>query len=201
MAIVLVLASLNLIGGFPVTQIGEPTIVETSAGGAIAFDGIDDGIILRGNPLKNASSFTIEVIFKPEKSYPGNIEQRFVHIQNLKNEKSRILIELRLAENDKWFLDTFIKSDDSALTLYSEKYLHPVGQWYHAALVYEDGTMTHFVNGIEEMSGTVNYIPIDEGEVSIGMRMNKVSWFKGTIQKIIMTPKALKPDEFTKNIM
>lgn len=190
------LDSLDSIGGFPVSKIGEPSIVETSAGKAIAFNGIDDGLILRGNPLSNAVSFTIEVIFKPEASYPDNIEQRFIHIQNLKNENSRILVELRLTNDDQWFLDTFIKSDESALTLYAEKFLHPVGEWQHAALVYEEGIMKHFVNGIEEMSGSINYIPIEEGATSIGMRINKVSWFKGTIQTIKMTPKALKPKEF-----
>jgi hypothetical protein len=190
------LNNLNNIGGFEVSKTGEPKIVETPKGKAIAFNGTDGGLILRGNPLRNASSFTIEVIFKPEASYPNNIEQRFIHIQNLKNENSRILIELRLTNDNKWFLDTFMKSDDSALTLYADNYLHPVGEWYHAALVYDGKTMKHFVNGVEEMSGLVDFNPIEEGDTSIGMRINKVSWFKGTIKIIKVTPKSLIPEEF-----
>jgi hypothetical protein len=196
MSSTLELNNLKNIGGFEVSKIGEPAIVETPKGKAAAFNGIEDALILRGNPLSKASSFTIEVIFKPEASYPDNIEQRFIHIQNLKNENSRILVELRLTDGGKWFLDTFVKSDDAALTLYADKFLHPVGEWYHAALVYKGGTMKHFVNGIEEMSGSVDFIPIDEGDTSIGMRINKVSWFKGTIKTIRMTPAALKPEEF-----
>ena len=196
MSLTLDLDNLHQIGGFPVTKIGAPAVVETSSGKAIGFNGIDQGLILRGNPINSASAFTIEIIFKPESAFPGNIEQRFIHIQNLKNENSRILIELRLTPDKQWFLDTFIKSDEHALTLYADKYLHSVDKWYHAALVYSNGTMKHYVNGIEEMSGLVDYTPIDEGDTSIGMRINQISWFKGLIQTIRMTPRALNPDEF-----
>jgi len=196
MSLTLDLDNLSQIGGFPVTKIGEPIVLETSKGKAIAFNGIDQGLILSGNSIKGASAFTIEIIFKPDSSFPHNVEQRFIHIQNLKNENSRILIELRLTPDKQWFLDTFIKSDDRALTLYADNYLHSVDQWYHAALVYSNGTMKHFVNGIEEMSGLVDYTPIEEGDTSIGMRINQISWFKGLIQTIRMTPLALNPDEF-----
>ena len=193
---ILELDNLELIGGLPVSIVGDPAVIGTESGKAIAFNGIRDGLILKGNPLKNAVSFTIEIVFKPDASYPDNLEQRFFHIQNLKNENSRILIELRLTENNFWFLDTFIKSDDSSLTLYADKFLHPVGEWYHAALVYEKGTMKHFVNRVEEMSGLVNYAPIQEGDTSIGMRINKISWFKGAVKSVRITPEALKPEDF-----
>lgn len=189
------LHELEQIGGHPITILGTPVVVKEEE--SIQFDGVHDGIIVLNNPLSGAENFTLEVIFKPEASNdPNNIEQRFVHIQNTVNENSRMLIELRLTKDNNWFLDTFIKSDDSALTLYAEKFPHPVGQWYHAALVYENGTMKHFVNGIEEMSGKVEYVPINEGHTSIGMRINQVSWFKGLIKTIRATKSALKPEEF-----
>lgn len=192
------LSELEKIGGHQVTIIGTPVVVKDKE--AIEFDGVHDGIIVKANPLSGAEDFTLEVIFKPEASSdPNNVEQRFVHIQNTVNENSRMLIELRLTKENNWFLDTFIKSDDSALTLYAERFPHPVGQWYHAALVYEKGAMKHFVNGIEEMSGEVKYVPIIEGNTSIGMRINQVSWFKGMIKTIRATKKALKPEEFIKN--
>lgn len=191
------LHELEKIGGHPISIIGTPVIVKDEE--SIQFDGVHDGIIVLNNPLSGAKDFTLEVICKPEASNdPNNVEQRFVHIQNIINENSRILIELRLTKDNQWFLDTFIKSDDKALTLYAEKFPHPVGQWYHAALVYENGTMKHFVNGIEEMSGSVEYVPINEGHTSIGMRINQVSWYKGLIKTIRATKSALKPEEFLK---
>lgn len=191
------LSELEKVGGNETIIIGAPVVVNDE--NAILFNGVNDGIIVKANPISGAENFTIEVIFKPEASEdPNNIEQRFVHIQNTKNENSRMLIELRLTKDNNWFLDTFIKSDDLALTLYAEKFPHPVGQWYHAALVYENGTMKHYVNGVEEMSGEVKYVPIIEGNTSIGMRINQVSWFKGMIKTIRATKKALKPEEFIK---
>jgi hypothetical protein len=186
---------LENIGGHKTEKIGEPTL----KGDSVIFDGIGSGLIVHSNPLRNAEAFTIEVIFNPANSgSPANIEQRFIHFQNLINENSRILIELRLTKDNQWFLDTFIKSDDAALTLYAEKFPHPVDQWYHAALVYENGIMKHFVNQAEEMSGNVNYVPIVEADTSIGMRINKVSWFKGAIKTLRVTDKALLPSEFLK---
>ncbi len=191
------LDSLDNIGGHKTEKIGEPKLEKTSKGDSVIFDGIGSGLIVHSNPLRNAEAITIEIIFNPaNSSSPNNIEQRFVHFQNLKNENSRILIELRLTKDNQWFLDTFIKSDDAALTLYAEKYPHPLDQWHHVALVYENGIMKHFVNQVEEMSGNVNYVPIEAADTSIGMRINKVSWFKGAIKTLRVSDKALSPSEF-----
>jgi hypothetical protein len=191
------LNSLDNIGGHKTEKIGEPKLEKTSKGEAVIFDGIGNGLIVHSNPLRNAEAFTVEIIFNPAKSdNPNNVEQRFVHFQNLTNENSRILIELRLTKDNQWFLDTFIKSDDQALTLYAEKFPHPVDQWYHAALVYEKGLMKHFVNHVEEMSGNVAYVPIEEADTSLGMRINHVSWFNGAIKTLRVTDKALIPSEF-----
>lgn len=188
---------LEKIGGHSTTITGDPIIGTTEKGKAVFFDGIDDGLIIESNPLFGSAAFTIELIFKPEfTDNPNNKEQRFLHIQNMKNENSRILIELRLTKDNKWFLDTFSKSDDAALTLYAENYPHVLGQWFHAALVYENGTLKHYVNGIEELSGLVNYVPIEEGHTSLGMRINHISWFKGGIRTVKMTQSALPPGEF-----
>jgi len=191
------LDQLEKIGGHVTSKIGGPIVGTTEKGKAVFFDGIDDGLIVESNPLFGAPAFTIEIIFKPEfTDNPNNTEQRFLHIQNMKNENSRILIELRVTKDNRWFLDTFSKSDDAALTLYAEKYPHALGLWYHAALVYENGTLKHFVSGIEEMSGLVNYIPIEEGHTSLGMRINHVSWFKGAIRTVKMSQSAIAPSEF-----
>ena len=57
--------------------------------------------------------------------------------------------------------------------------------------------MKHYVDGVEEMSGEVGYLPIEGGYTSIGVRMNQVYWFKGAIQMLKVTPRALSPEEFT----
>lgn len=189
--------NVDSIAGFPTAVLGKPEIVKSEEyGNVVWFNGIDNGLIVDSNPLDGAENFTIEVIFKPDSTYPGNFEQRFVHIQDSSTNERRVLIELRMMEGNKWYLDTFIKADENQLTLVSPKDLHPAGVWAHAALVYENGLMTHYVNGKKELSGEVKYLPISNASTSIGMRMNRVSWFKGSVAVLKFTHKALSPGEF-----
>ena len=189
--------NLERIGNSETTIYGNPQIIKTSIDSVVKFNGIDDGIVVHSNPLDDSKSFTIEVVFKPDtSSNPENKEQRFVHIQNPDYGQRRMLIELRLTDDNKWFLDTHINTDSASRTLYAENFIHPVNGWYHAALVYDNGIARHYVNGIEEMSGPVEFLPIENGNVSIGMRMNHRSYFKGEIKLIRMTNRALLPEEF-----
>ena len=86
--------SIESIAGNPVTKLGEPVVIGTKRGQAVQFDGIDDGLIVKANPLGEAQSFTIEVVFRPDSSFPQNKEQRFIHFQNPNNEDRRVLIEI-----------------------------------------------------------------------------------------------------------
>ena len=186
---------LDTIGGFPVTLIGNPILIETGDGDAIEFDGAGDGLLVASNPLAGASEFTIEVIFKP---YPGGLEeQRFVHMEQ--DDNNRALIELRSKPDEDWFLDTFIKSGTSSKALFAEGYPHASNEWSHACLVYKDNVMTHYVDGIEEMSGEVFFQEVSSGSTSLGVRQNLVSWYKGAIKTLRVTHKALSPDEFIIN--
>lgn len=188
------LDNLERIGGHRATVLGNPVVLETEQGRAIAFDGIDDALILATNPLAGARQFTVEVIFRPDAGGPA--EQRFLHMQE--TDERRVLIETRLTQHNRWFLDTFIKAGESEETLYAENFLHPVGVWYHVALVYQGKKMRHYVNGAQELSGSVDYLPVKDGQTSIGCRLNRVFWFKGAIKRIRVTPRALSPREFMK---
>ena len=193
--------SVDSIAGFPVIKLDSPQVVNSyEYEKAVWFDGIDDGLLIQSNPLEGAANFTIEVIFKPDSSWPLNGEQRFIHIQDPTNEDRRILIELRLTDDNQWYLDTYIKSELSSKALKLETALHPVGKWYHASLVYDNGSMKHFVNGVEEISGEVDFLPITNGQTSIGTRMDQRSWFKGSIAKLKVTHTALTPDQFINNV-
>ncbi len=185
------------IGNDSTIKIGNPTAVITEADTVLRFNGSGDGLMVYSNPLSGAGEFTVEVIFMPDSaSSEKNHEQRYLHIQQSQNR--RILMELRLAKDNKWFLDTFIKSDTSSKTLYSENMIHPTGRWYNAALVYKNGIMKDFVNGKKELEGKVNFIPMDSGIISIGVRQDLRSWFNGKIKEIRFTKKALSPSDFIK---
>ena len=184
--------NLKKIDGNQITIIGEPHVIRVPDGRAVIFDGVDDGLIVNDNPIAGAKAFTFEAVFRPDAG--GLKEQRWFHIQDASAD-NRVLLEIRL-HGDEWFLDTFIKSGTNSRPLYAENFKHPVGQWYHVALVYDGATMRHYVDGQEELSGPVTISPLGRGSASIGVRMNRVFWFKGAIRIMRFTPRALSPREF-----
>jgi len=184
--------SLTKIGDRQVTVIGGPQIIDTPSGKAIMFDGVDDGLVVNTNPVAGANAFTVEAIFRPDLN--GSKEQRWLHIQQEQTD-NRVLLETRL-DGDQWFLDTFIKSGENSRALLAEQFKHPLGVWYHVALVYDGSEMRHYVDGAKELSGPLTISPLGQGQTSIGVRMNRVYWFKGAVRKARFTPRALNPNEF-----
>lgn len=180
------------IGGQATETLGNPQVVGTPAGHAVLFDGVDDGLVVHTNPLAGATAFTLEAVFRPDAG--GAFEQRWFHIQEEAHD-NRVLLEIRLT-GDEWFLDAFIKSGDNKRTLYSENFKHKAGEWYHVALTFDGVTMRDFVDGKEELSGPLTIQPLGSGSASIGVRLNRVFWFKGAVRKARFTPRALSPKEF-----
>jgi hypothetical protein len=197
---------LENIGGLPTTKLSNqasgpaseyPLIVDSPFGKAAYFNGINEGILVPGNPLGSSPSFTIEILFKPEAG-PKNDEKRFIHIRSKNSDSRRILLELTPLLNNLWTFKTFILSEKNSLDVIdSLQYTHEFNQWYHAALVYEKGKMHNYINWVHESSGEVTYIPIENGQISIGARQDPKSWLKGTIGFIKFSRKALSPSEFT----
>ena len=186
--------NVDKIGGQEVTVSGHPQIIEAPGGKAIAFDGVGDSLLLNANPLAGAEAFTLEAVFRPDAG--GAKEQRWFHIQE-DNSENRVLLETRLV-GDEWFLDTYIRSGENNRPLLAENFKHPVGAWYHVALVFDGKEMRHYVDGRLEMSGPLTIKPLAAGKTSIGVRMNRVYWFKGAVQKARFTLRALQPNEFMK---
>jgi hypothetical protein len=187
--------SVATIGGHRVDVIGTPDIdrgrgaLAAPKEQAISFDGVKDGLIVNCNPISGLAAFTIEVLFFPVAG--GEHEQRFVHMQEHASE-NRALVELRSVK-DHFYLDTYLHSTSSQLTLITPDHLHPHGKWYWAALCYDGVTMRHLVNGVEEANGPVNFAPLGDGLTSIGVRQNQVSWFKGCVREIRISNESLEP--------
>ncbi len=72
---------------------------------------------------------------------------------------------------------------------------HPTGVWHSAALSFDGRTMRHYVDGREELAQELRFRPLGEGRTSIGMRLNRVFWFKGAIRTIRFTARALQPGD------
>jgi len=191
MPIVWDIDNLARIGGHAVTVIGSPRVVDTAAGRAVEFNGRTDGLLVEGNPLAGLARFTVEVVFSPDADGPE--EQRFLHVQEAAT-PNRAMVELRLAAG-AWSLDTFLIHGKDQLTLVDRSKTHPAGQWHVASLTFDGRVMTHYVNGVEQGSGVVAFRPLADGRTSVGVRQNLVSWFKGRIRQVRITPVVLGPSE------
>jgi hypothetical protein len=183
--------NLTRIGGHPVTVEGSPLVVGTPVGAAVEFNGRTDGLFLEVNPLAGLARFTLEVLFEPAPDGPE--EQRFLHVEE-HGSGNRALVELRRLADATWCLDTFLRHGTASLTLIDRRATHPPGRWHTAALSYDGHVMRHYVNGMAELEGAVSFGPLGAGRTSIGVRQNKVSWFKGRIRLVRITPEALPPE-------
>lgn len=183
----------EVVGGYKTTVLGSPQVVRDQTGTSLFFDGVDDGLILPINPVAGWKQFTIELLFKP--AADGPTAPRFLHFQD--SIDNRGTIEARITPQGRWYTDTFLKNGKSneRLTLIDSLQQHPCDQWYWVALVYDGKEMSHYVNGIKELKGALKLEPMNEGRISLGVRLNKVSWFKGQMREVRFHPVALKEKE------
>ena len=177
--------SIEEIGGNPVVVSGVPVVIYSEKGDAVEFNGKNDGLLVRSNPVADWENFLIEVDIKPYPGFPENEEQRFLHIQDPENEDRRILIELRLNENNEWYGDWFIKTENESLTLVDPTKTHPLNEWSTISLKYENGELSGLVNGEIQAQGNIEYLSAGtSAHTSIGTRMDQRSWFLGAMKEV-----------------
>jgi hypothetical protein len=190
---------LENIGGHKTTVLGQPKIIDSPVGKAVEFDGVDDALFIDSHPLAGAESFTWEAIFRPD---GGQREQRWFHLSERDaatgaDTENRMLFEVRVVE-DKWFLDSYNQSGSASSTLMNKTALHPLGVWYHVASVYNGKEFSNYVDGTREGAADVYLAPHQPGHSSVGVRINKVFYFKGAVHLARFTRRALAPTEFLK---
>lgn len=195
-----VLDNLEEINGYSVQRFGDPQVVETEIGQGIEFDGTEDGIYILSNPIGAASHFTIETIILPRDVAPANADPRYLHIEDGDNSNRRITMELRLNDMHEWYFDGFLKaSSSSSVGLMDETLTHPIDSWEHMAISYDNGHFKTYVNYKSELESNwgPKFLPMgDNTKMSVGMRMNKVNYFQGIIQRIRVTQAVLDSSEF-----
>jgi hypothetical protein len=183
-AMVWKLDHVGMIGSFKPEVLGSPRVAEKEGRRAVCFDGKADGLIFPlnpiGAPVGGDPAFTIEILLRPDGDGPA--EQRFLHIQD--EREHRVLMETRVSDR-AWSLDTFLRTSDAdKLTLLDRTQTQPTDRWYWAALVYDGKTMSHYVNGTKQLEGEVAFVPTVEGTISLGVRLNRVYWYKGCIAEV-----------------
>src|SRR5262249_41249583 len=150
------------------------------------------------HPLAGAETFTWEAIFRPD---GGAEEQRWFHLEENPatgvGANSRMLFEIRVIDG-RWCLDTFNRSGAEQSALLNRQNLHELGRWYHVAAVYNGAEFRSYVDGMVDGSAPVHLTAQGAGRTSVGVRMNKVFYFKGAVRMARFTRRALAPAEFLK---
>jgi hypothetical protein len=187
---------LDRIGGLATTVLGEPRIIQTPGGKAVEFDGVDDALLIDAHPLAGAATFTWEAIFRPD---GGQAEQRWFHLEENPatglDSNNRMLFEIRVVDG-RWCLDAFNKTGAANKALMDRTHLHPLGVWHHVAAVYDGKEFRSYVNGTLDGAAEIQLAPQGPGRTAVGMRMNKVFYFKGAVRTARFTRRALAPAEF-----
>lgn len=190
---------LESIGGHKTTVLGQPKVITSPVGKAVEFDGVDDALFIVNHPLSGAKTFTWEAIFRPD---GGQREQRWFHLseqdpQTGADTDNRMLFEIRVVD-EQWFLDSFIQAGAESKALMNRQALHPLRAWYHVASVYDGREFRNYVDGVQEGSAQLQLAPHGPGHTSVGVRINKVFYFKGAVHLARFTRRALSPSEFLK---
>jgi hypothetical protein len=200
--------NLHQIGGFRAATEGNPKLIDSPLGQAMQFDGVGDSVLIDGRPLVGASQFTIEAIFRPD---GGKFAQRFMHIAEVTplegfdaksiegsgDQSPRFMFEVRVTD-DRWVLDSFVKSPAGTKFFMIKEKSHPLGRWYAIAQTYDGKTYRTYVDGVLEGEGDVAFVPHGPGRTRVGARMNRVDYFKGAIALGRFTDRALPPTELLK---
>jgi hypothetical protein len=192
--------NIDSIGGHPTHVLGHPHLTDSAYGKAIEFNGVDDALYVDVHPLAGTSSYTWEVIFRPD--VDGAQAQRFFHLSEIDpatgtDTNNRMLFEIRIVKGE-WCLDSFAGTDGTQRTLLNCNDLHPLGQWYRVTAVYDGKTLRNYVGDEMQGEGELHMASQGPGHSSIGTRINQRDYFKGAVFEARFTPLALKPEEFLK---
>ena len=189
---------LDRIGGLAPHIEGQPQIVATPLGKAVAFDGVDDALFLDAHPLAGAKTFTIEAVFRPD---GGAFEQRWLHLAETGADgaptDTRLMFEIRVV-GSAWYLDAFAHGPGYKQTLVFPQTRYPIGLWYHVAQTFDGKTYRAYVDGILQGEAEIAFVPQGKGRTSAGTRINRRNYFHGAIRQARFTPRALKPAQFLK---
>ena len=191
---------LDKIAGLPITVLGHPQVIKTPLGKAIHFNGVDDALFIPKHPLAGMGVFTFEAMFRPERG--GAPEQRWFHLAEQdpktgKDTDTRFLFEIRVI-GDQWCLDAYVHTPTADKALLFRDKLHPLDVWHHVAMIYDGQEFRSYVNGEVQGRAMIHFEPEGPGHSSVGVRINKVNYFKGSIREARFTPRALAPEEFLK---
>ena len=198
--------NLRQVESLPTRIEGQPQLIATGAGAAVAFDGIDDALFIPAHPLAGAEQFTFEAIFCPA---GGAFEQRWFHLAEADPAAAagvdppvaasgpRFLFEIRLVPSG-WYLDAFTAGPGYSKALMAPEKLHGLGRWFHVAQTFDGHIYRSYVDGQLQAHSPLAFRPQGDGHSSVGTRINRRNYFLGAVFAARFSRQALGPHQFMK---
>jgi hypothetical protein len=190
---------MDRVGHRPVSVAGAPRVVPSPWGPAIGFDGVGDALFVDRHPLAGARTFTFEALFRPD---GGAFQQRWFHLESPGDPSAmpgssdtRMLFEIRVI-GDRWYLDAFMTGSGYKQALVVPSTTWPIGRWHHVAQSYDGRTYRSFVNGQMQTAVDMPFSPQGQGRCSVGVRLNRVDYFRGAVRAAHFSRAALTPAHF-----
>jgi hypothetical protein len=179
-------------------------VIDTPLGKAVLFDGVDDALFIDRHPLAGAATFTFEALIRPD---GGDFAQRWFHLASdepvpapATPANTRFLFELRVV-GDQWYLDAFVNGPGLQADPGLPDKLFPIGRWHHVAQTYDGRTYRAYVNGQLQGEAKIAFTPQGPGRASVGVRMNRMNYFKGAIRQARFTPPRAGPGGATEDAL
>lgn len=187
------------VGGRGILAEGAPKLIDSPFGPALAFDGVRDGLFIDEHPLAGAATFTVEALFRPDGGAP---QQRWLHLEAADPAtplpgmgQTRLLFEIRVT-GERWYLDTFVGGSGYKTTLVAPDKTYPLGRWYHVAQRFDGRTYQSYVDGVLQAESMTTFSPQGPGRASVGVRLNRVDYFRGAIREARFTAASVEPARF-----
>jgi hypothetical protein len=166
--------------------------------GSIVFDGVNDYIIFPDSPsLSIIGDMTINCWIKVSdfNNYRGIVSKVNVNISNpfdyyiLQSTGEPSLLRGDGINNSPTHWDSFTGNNPPQLNI-----------WQNISVTYQGGTVTHYLNSIQNGSGTINPIITDNGgDMYIGNRSDNATPMLGNISCLQLYNRALTPQEILHN--
>ena len=105
---------------------------------------------------------------------------------------NRMLFEIRVV-GDKWFLDSYNQSGAANKALMNREARAPAGRLVPRRVGVRRQGIQQLRDGVREGRGEPQLAPHGPGHASVGVRINKVFYFKGAVRLARFTRRALPP--------
>ncbi len=173
------------------TLTNGPTWTTGYLGSGISFDGTNDYIsVPHSSTLALTGDMTITAWVKPtDRQYDGIVGKTSGNTA---------------APYDFYLTGTtgiprFLRGNGSASASVDASAAPATGQWSHVAVVMSGTTVTHYLNGVANGSGTLSTTIGDAGgALRIGSRADDVTMFKGVMDDVRIYNRALSADEISR---